>query len=113
MLMNNLENIKAVLIDLEGVLYSDNQLIPGSIDIIKTLKKEGLKLRFLTNTTTAPRKLILEKLINFGFDIEEKEIFTPIIATKNYLGDNSIKKISLVNKFLSSKSSDKLYLKVL
>ena len=90
------ENINGLLIDLEGVLYNDNQLIPGSIDVIKELKRVGLKLRFLTNTTTAPRKKILEKLLNFGFDIEEKEIFTPIIATKNYLRDNSVKKISLV-----------------
>ena len=28
-------NIEALLIDLEGVLYSDNKLIPGSIDVIK------------------------------------------------------------------------------
>ena len=90
------ENINGLLIDLEGVLYSDNQLIPGSIDVIKELKREGLKLRFLTNTTTAPRKIIFKKLLNFGFDIEEKEIFTPIIATKNYLRDNTVKKISLV-----------------
>ena len=90
------ENINGLLIDLEGVLYNDNQLIPGSIDVIKELKRVGLKLRFLTNTTTAPRKKILEKLLNFGFDIEEKEIFTPIIATKNYLRDNNVKKISLV-----------------
>ncbi len=90
------ENINGLLIDLEGVLYSDNKLIPGSIDVIKELKREGIKLRFLTNTTTAPRKIILKKLINFGFDIEEKEIFTPIIATKNYLRDNTVKKISLV-----------------
>ena len=90
------ENINGLLIDLEGVLYSDNKLIPGSIDVIKELKREGIKLRFLTNTTTAPRKIILKKLLNFGFDIEEKEIFTPIIATKNYLRDNTVKKISLV-----------------
>ena len=87
--MDNFPKIKALLIDLEGVLYSDNKLIPGSIEIIKDLKKEGLKLRFLTNTTTAPRKLILDKLLNFGFDIEEKEIFTPIIAAKNYLTQNN------------------------
>ena len=57
------ENINGLLIDLEGVLYNDNQLIPGSIDVIKELKRVGLKLRFLTNTTTAPRKKILEKLV--------------------------------------------------
>ena len=91
-----MSNIKGLLIDLEGVLYSDNKLIPGSIEVIKELKKNSIKLRFLTNTTTAPRKLILNILQDFGFDIEEEEIFTPIIATKNYLRDNSVKKIALV-----------------
>jgi len=94
--MKNFENIKALLIDLEGVLYSDNKLISGSIEVLKELKREGFKLRFLTNTTTSPRKFIFEKLSNFGFHIKEKEIFTPIIATKNYLRDNGVKKISLV-----------------
>jgi len=94
--MTNINNIKALLIDLEGVLYSDNKLIPGSIEVIKELKKNSLKLRFLTNTTTAPRKLILNKLQDFGFDIEEDEIFTPISATIKYLRDNSVKKIALI-----------------
>jgi len=94
--MKNFENIEALLIDLEGVLYSDRDLIPGSIEALTELKKGGYKLRFLTNTTNSPRKFIFKKLSNFGFDIAEKEIFTPIIATKNYLRDNGVKKISLV-----------------
>jgi len=94
--MNTTNNIKALLIDLEGVLYSDNKLIPGATEVIKELKNNSLKLRFLTNTTTAPRKIIFNKLQDFGFDIEEEEIFTPIIATKNYLRDNRVKKIALV-----------------
>ena len=67
--MSNIPNIKALLIDLEGVLYSDNKLIPGSIDVIKEFRKNNLKLRFLTNTTTTPSKLIFNKLQDFGFDI--------------------------------------------
>ena len=93
--MEEYRSIKGILIDLEGVLYNDNELIPGSIEVIKELKKNNIKLRFLTNTTTSPRKIILNKLLNFGFDIEEEEIFTPIIAAKNYLRDNAVKKISL------------------
>jgi len=94
--MTEITDVKGLLIDLEGVLYSDNKLIPGSIDVIKEFRKNNLKLRFLTNTTTTPRKLIFNKLQDFGFDIKEEEIFTPIIATKNYLRDNSVKKIALV-----------------
>ena len=93
--MNKIPKIKALVIDLEGVLYSDNELIPGSINVIKEFRKNNLKLRFLTNTTTIPRKLIFNKLQDLGFDIEEEEIFTPITATKNYLNDNRIKKIAL------------------
>ena len=94
--MTKLHNIKGILVDLEGVLYSDNEIVSGASDVISKLKKNEIKLRFLTNTTTTPRRLIFEKLLNFGFNIEEKEIFTPIIATKNYLRKNSIKRISLI-----------------
>ena len=94
--MTKITDVKGLLIDLEGVLYSDNKLIPGSIEVIKELRKNNLKLRFLTNTTTTPRKLIFNKLQDFDFDIKEEEIFTPIIATKNYLRDNRVKKIALV-----------------
>ena len=55
--MTNFNNIKALLIDLEGVLYSDNKLIPGSVETIKKFRELGLKLRFLTNTTTALENL--------------------------------------------------------
>ena len=37
--MNEITGVKGLLIDLEGVLYSDNNLTPGSIEVIKELKK--------------------------------------------------------------------------
>ena len=94
--MVKFENIQALLIDLEGVLYSDNKLIDGSSNVLKHLRQKELNLRFLTNTTTIPRNKILEKLINYGFDIKEEEIFTPITATKKYLEENGFKEIFLV-----------------
>ena len=94
--MTEITDVKGLLIDLEGVLYSDNKLIPGSIEAIKEFRKNNLKLRFLTNTTTTPRNLIFNKLQDFGFNIKEEEIFTPIIATKHYLRDNRVKKIALI-----------------
>ena len=48
--MTEIIDVKGLLIDLEGVLYSDNKLITGSIDVIKEFRKNNLKLRFLTNT---------------------------------------------------------------
>ena len=94
--MRVLENIQALLIDLEGVLYSDNKLIYGSEKVLQELRKKELKLRFLTNTTTIPRNKILDKLINYGFDIKEEEIFTPVTATKKFLEKNNIREVFLV-----------------
>jgi len=94
--MQNFSRISGLLIDLEGVLYSDNKLIKGAVEAINTIRKNNSKIRFLTNTTTAPVKQILEKLKNFNFDIIKEEIFSPIIATKKYLTKNNLKKICLI-----------------
>ena len=67
--MQNLSRISDLLIDLEGVLYSDNKLIKGAVEAINTIRKNNSKIRFLTNTTTAPVKQILEKLKNFNWVI--------------------------------------------
>ena len=68
------------MIDLEGVLYSDNKLISGSIEAIKEFRKNNLKLRFLTNTTTTPRNLIFNKLQDFGFNLKEEEILASLFG---------------------------------
>ena len=59
--MQDISRIIGLLIDLEGVLYSDNKLIKGAVETINTIRKNNSKIRFLTNTTTAPVKQILEK----------------------------------------------------
>ena len=91
-----MKNSKGLLIDLEGVLYSDNNVIPGSVETINELRNQGLVLRFITNTTTIPRINILKNLLNYGLKIDEEEIFTPIVATKIYLEEKNIKEIFLV-----------------
>ena len=105
--MQDFSRISGLLIDLEGVLYSDNKLIEGAIETIKTIRKNNFKIRFLTNTTTAPVKQILEKLKNFNFDIVKEEIFSPIITTKNYLTHNNLKKICLITEPSLVKEFDK------
>ena len=93
--MNKIENIKGLLIDLEGVLYSDNKVIKGSIETIDKLRKK-FKIRFLTNTTTTSRNSIFKKLINFKFNLKEEDIFTPSIAINYFLNKNKIKNIFLM-----------------
>ena len=93
--MNKIENIKGLLIDLEGVLYSDNKVIDGSIETIDKLRKK-YKIRFLTNTTTTSRNSIFKKLINLEFNLKEDDIFTPSIAINHFLKNNNINNIFLM-----------------
>ena len=42
----------AVLLDLDGVLYVEDEPIAGAIDAVAALRDRGLRLRFVTNTTS-------------------------------------------------------------
>ncbi len=46
-----LEDIKGVLLDLDGTIFVGDRLIPGAADAVDTLRRGGLPLRFGTNTT--------------------------------------------------------------
>ena len=93
--MNILNNFKGLLIYLEGVIYSGEEAIDGSIETIEKLKKK-FKIRYLTNTTTTSRNLIFQKLLNLNLSVNEEDIFTPSIAINAFLKDKMIKNISLI-----------------
>jgi ribonucleotide monophosphatase NagD (HAD superfamily) len=44
--MQNFSRISGLLIDLEGVLYSDNKLIKGAVEAINTIRKITPKFVF-------------------------------------------------------------------
>ena len=94
--MNKLNKIKGILIDLEGVLYLGDKVIEGAIDTIKKINSKNIKIRYLTNTTTVPKKNIFSKLKNFNIPVQENEIFSPVIAAKNYLNNRNISNIYLM-----------------
>ena len=57
----------AVLLDLDGVLYVEDEPVPGAREAVAALRERGMALRFVTNTTTLPRRRILERLDRLGF----------------------------------------------
>jgi len=68
---------QAVLLDLDGVLYVEDEPVPGAREAVAALRAAGLALRFVTNTTSKPRRLILERLARLGFDAADDELSTP------------------------------------
>jgi HAD superfamily hydrolase (TIGR01458 family) len=77
--------IRAVLLDLAGVIYEGEQPLPGAVDAVASLRDAGLRLRFLTNTTRMPRRALLRRLNDMGIAIADEELFTPAQAARAWL----------------------------
>jgi HAD superfamily hydrolase (TIGR01458 family) len=67
----------AVLLDLDGVLYVEDEPIAGAVEAVAALRERGLRLRFVTNTTSRPRRDILARLERLGMPVPERELVTP------------------------------------
>jgi HAD superfamily hydrolase (TIGR01458 family) len=78
-------NVKGILIDLDGVMYTGDKVIPGAPDAIRYLREKGYRIRFLSNTTRKNRRTIGKRLSQFGFSVNAEEIFTPAAAALAYL----------------------------
>ena len=72
-----MRDLQALLIDLDGVLYVGDDPIPGAPDAVAALRRRGLALRFVTNTTAHPRAHVLQSLHRLGFAVEAHELATP------------------------------------
>jgi len=83
--------VRGLLLDLQGVLYQEGDIIPGASDVIAALSARGLALRFLTNTTTRPRRDIVERMQDMGFDAALEQVFTPARAAGHLLGAQGVK----------------------
>jgi len=77
--------IRALLVDLDGTLYFKGAPILGAAGALQQLKEAGIGLCFLTNTDSKSVRTIRRDLERMGFDVEERDIFTPATALRRFL----------------------------
>jgi phospholysine phosphohistidine inorganic pyrophosphate phosphatase len=87
--------VRGLLLDLEGVLYQAGQPISGASDAVRQLAEAGLQIRYLTNTTTQPRRVIVERLRALGFDVEVAHVFTPAAAACRLMARSGVQRVHL------------------
>jgi HAD superfamily hydrolase (TIGR01458 family) len=66
-----------ILLDIDGVLYVGEKPIEGAHEAFSELRALGAGMRLVTNTTSRPRREVLEHLIKLGFEVELGEVLTP------------------------------------
>lgn len=80
--------VDTILFDLDGTLYAKGKPIKTAVEVIERLRKEDIKLGFITNTDGWPIEFVHERLVKMGFKISLEEVFTPVAAVKQFFADN-------------------------
>ena len=78
-------DVDALLLDIDGVLVTSWQALPGSVEAVALLRAHGVPLGLITNTTTHTRAGLTATLRGAGFDFEPEEIVTAVSATAAHL----------------------------
>jgi HAD superfamily hydrolase (TIGR01458 family) len=91
-----LENVGAVLIDLDGVLYVEEEPIAGAVEAVVRLRGRGLGLRFVTNTTAHSRDRTLQKLDRLGLPVESRELVTPAALAVGHCRERGHGRVALI-----------------
>jgi NagD protein len=87
---NVLENIRSkagFIIDMDGVIYHGNRLLPGVTDFLAWLETSGKKYLFLTNSSERTPKELQEKMKRLGIDVGEEHFYTSALATASFLSN--------------------------
>jgi HAD superfamily hydrolase (TIGR01458 family) len=87
--------MKAILFDLDGVLYQGETALPGAPEVLGWVRREGIPHRFLTNTTSRPRAAIREKLARMGLPVATDQILTPPVAARDWLAERQASPVAL------------------
>ncbi|WP_455233936.1 TIGR01458 family HAD-type hydrolase [Thiogranum longum] len=80
--------MRAILFDLDGVIYVGNEAIGGARDAVDWVRSHAIPHLFVTNTTSRPRAAICRKLKAMDISVDPEHILTPPVAAAHWLEAN-------------------------
>jgi HAD superfamily hydrolase (TIGR01458 family) len=83
-----MDHVRAVLIDIDGVLTVSWRPLPGAGEAYARLRDSGLATALLTNTTSRTRASIAATLNEAGFPVELDQVFTAPAIADAYLAEH-------------------------
>jgi HAD superfamily hydrolase (TIGR01458 family) len=92
----SLEGVEGLLLDLSGVVYVQEEAVPGADEALGRLRSAGIPVRLVTNTTMRPRRAIIERLERLGIEAEPSELLTPATLAANHCAEAGYESVSLV-----------------
>ncbi|MDN0200123.1 TIGR01458 family HAD-type hydrolase [Streptomyces sp. S.PNR 29] len=83
-----MESVRAVLIDIDGVLTVSWEPLPGAVDALREIREAGWGVALVTNTTSRTRASIAGTLRGAGFPVSAEDILTAPAVTAAYLAEH-------------------------
>src|SRR5213075_778239 len=79
---------KGYLIDMDGVIYRENQLIAGAADFVEALSGSGTPFMFLTNNSAPTPEDLLVRMKHLGIHgLTARHFYTSALNTADFLGE--------------------------
>src|SRR2546426_2204222 len=76
------------LIDMDGVIYRENQLIPGAADFVQAMNATGTPFLFLTNNSAPTPEVLAVRLNHLGIHgLSARHFYTSALNTADFLGE--------------------------
>ncbi|MEU6769941.1 HAD-IIA family hydrolase [Streptomyces sp. NPDC046759] len=83
-----MESVRAVLIDIDGVLTVSWKPLPGAVEALRRIRAAGLGVALVTNTTSRTRASIAKTLSGAGLEVSAGEVLTAPSVTAAHLAEH-------------------------
>jgi HAD superfamily hydrolase (TIGR01458 family) len=83
-LRSALAGVRAVLLDLDGVIVLKGEALPGSVDAVRELEDRRIPYRIVTNTSLASRASLSRWAAKLGSDIPPERFQSALSASAAY-----------------------------
>lgn len=86
--MSILSNVRALIIDMDGVLWHGNNPISGLVEFFKVIRQQKIRFILATNNASLTPEQYVLKLAKMGVTVSSDEILTSGAATALYLAQH-------------------------
>ncbi|MGZ8192269.1 MAG: HAD-IIA family hydrolase [Methylobacter sp.] len=87
--MEPFSNVRALIIDMDGVLWHGDQPLPGLTDFFQTLYELEIRFILATNNASLTPQQYVAKLARMGVTVAQNAILTSGMATAFYLAEHT------------------------
>jgi len=85
--MTQMRPVRSYLMDMDGVIVREDQLVPGAERFVARLREAGRRFLVLTNNSRHTPRDLAAHLRRLGFELTDADIWTSALATARFLAD--------------------------